>query len=154
MRFISVLIVTAAVAGAFPQSLRADEVPLGNWNGFAVRLNANNQNRPTRVLIVRKVADPHVAWRGGSGELTSVSFGPNQNNLAEVTAISLTDGRLTFSYTSTETQSVVTCALVHQPKENNFVGDCVGDGRDWRVTLNPPPPATAKPAGAKPTDAK
>lgn len=153
MRITCAIILGAAVASAFPQPVRADEIPLGNWTGFAVRMNSENQNRQPRTLVVRKVPDPHVAWRGGGGELTSISFGQNQNNLAEVSAIALSNGRLTFSY-NTESQNVVTCALVHQPKDNNYVGDCLGDGRDWRVTLNPPPPAAAKPADAKPAEAK
>src|SRR5687767_14804725 len=151
MRIVSTLIVAAALAAAFPHEARADELPLGNWNGFAVRSNTGNQNRQPRVLVVRKVADPHVAWRGGSGELLTVAFGQNQNNLADVNTISLIDGRLTFSVTGEE--QPINCVLIFQPKDNNYLGECVGD-RQWRVTLNPPPPAAAKPAAATPAEAK
>ena len=153
MRICDALVIVAAIAGALPASALADEVPLGNWNGFAIRLNRENNNRPPRILVVKKVPDPHVAWRGGSGELTTVSFGQNQNNLRELSAISLSNGRLTFSYQNPDTQSAVTCVLLYQPKENHYVGDCIGDG-DWRVTLNPPPPAAAKPAAPTPAEAK
>lgn len=151
MRIVSTLIVAAALAAAFPHEARADELPLGNWNGFAVRLNTGNQNRQPRVLVVRKVADPHVAWRGGSGELLSVSFGQNQNNMNEVSAIALADGRLTFTVPVGD--QVLTCMLVHQPKENAYVGDCSG-ANDFRVTLNPPPPPALTPAAATPAEAK
>ena len=70
MRTVTVLVIVALFAGAVPESVAAEDVPLGNWTGFAVRLNNNNnQNRQPRVLVVKKVPDPHVAWRGGSGPL-------------------------------------------------------------------------------------
>ena len=153
MRIVNVLVLAALIAGAAPRPAAADEVPLGNWNGFAIRLNANNQNRQPRVLVVKKVPDPHVAWRGGSGELVTIGFGNNQNTLRGVNSIALSDGRLTFAFGGGD-ERFVTCALVFQQKDNNYVGDCVGDERAWRVTLNPPPPAAAKPAETKPAEAK
>lgn len=147
MRICTALVIVAALAGALPQAALADEVPLGNWTGF--RQNPNNNNRQPRQLTVRKVPDPHVAWRGGSGELMSVSFGQNQNNMNEVNAISLSDGRLTFSFSS-EDQIDVRCVLLHQPKENTYVGTCTGNSGP--VTLSPPAPA--KPAAATPAEAK
>jgi len=142
-----------AVIASSPQPAAADDLLIGNWTGFARRLDGNNQNRPPRTLIVRKVADPHVVWRGGSGELTSVSFGPNQNNMAEVSSIALQNGRLTFSYTNPNTDAFATCDLRLEPKDGTYVGNCVGDG-EWRVTLTPPAPAPAKPGAAKPIEAK
>ena len=142
MRIVSALIIAAAIVAAFPADARADDIPLGNWNGFAIRLNTGNQNRQPRVLVVRKVADPHVAWRGGSGELLSVSFGQNQNNMNEVSAITFADGRMTFSVPVND--QVLTCMLLHQPKDNTYVGDCSG-ANDFRVTLNPPPPPATEP---------
>lgn len=151
MRIVSTLIIAATLAVAFPGDARADDLPLGNWSGFAVRLNTANINRQPRVLAVRKVADPHVAWRGGSGELLSVSFGQNQNNMNEVSAITLADGRLAFSVPAGD--QVLSCLLLFQPKDNAYVGDCSG-ANDFRVTLNPPPPPAAKPAAAAPAEAK
>ena len=151
MRIVSALIIAAAIVAAFPADARADDIPLGNWNGFAIRLNTGNQNRQPRVLVVRKVADPHVAWRGGSGELLSVSFGQNQNNMNEVSAITFADGRMTFSVPVND--QVLTCMLLHQPKDNTYVGDCSG-ANDFRVTLNPPPPPAPKPAADAPAAAK
>ena len=151
MRIVSALIIAAAIVAVFPGDARADEIPLGNWNGFAIRLNTGNMNRQPRVLVVRRVADPHVAWRGGSGELLSVSFGQNQNNMNEVSAITFADGRMTFSVPVND--QVLTCMLRHQPKDNTYVGDCSG-ANDFRVTLNPPPPPAQKPAAAAPAAAK
>src|SRR5688572_29000517 len=151
MRLSRAFILTALIAGAMPRPASADDIALGNWSGFAVRLNSNNQNRQPRVLVVKKVPDPHVAWRGGSGELLTVAFGQNQNNLADVHTIALNDGRLTFSVTGEE--QPINCVLIFQPKDNNYLGECIGD-RQWRVTLNPPPPAAAKPAAATPAEAK
>src|SRR5688572_26016454 len=153
MRVINLLAFAFLIAGVLPQSAAAQAVPLGNWSGFAVRLNSNNQNRQPRILVVKKVPDPHAAWRGGSGELVTISYGANQNNLNEIAAIALSDGRLTFSFTG-ESQTTVTCVLLYQQKDNNYVGDCAGEGREERVTLNPPPPAATKPAAATPAEAK
>lgn len=152
MRTVTVLVLVALFAGAVPESVAAEDVPLGNWTGFAVRLNNNNQNRQPRVLVVKKVPDPHVAWRGGSGELVTIGFGANQNNLNEVNSIALSDGRLTFTFAGEERP--VTCVLLFQQKDNNYLGDCIGENREWRVTLNPPPPAAPKPAATKPAEAK
>lgn len=153
MRIVKTLVLAALIAGAAPQSAAGQELPLGNWNGTAMRLDNNNQNRQPRVLVVKKGPDPHAAWRGGSGELVTVGFGGNQNNLADVTAIALSDGRLTFSYRDGE--FAVACALLYQQKDNNYLGDCTReDGRPWRVTLNPPAPPAAKPAETKPAAAK
>jgi hypothetical protein len=152
MRILPVLLLTGLLC-AIAQPVSADDLPLGNWTGSARRLDGNNQNRPARILVVKKVADPHVLWRGGSGEMTSVSFGANQNTMAEVSSITLNDGRLIFTYTQSNLDSVAKCELVLQPKEGTYVGDCTGDG-NWRVTLTPPAPAPAKPAEAKPAEAK
>jgi len=151
MRLSRAFILTALIAGAMHRPASADDIALGNWSGFAVRLNSNNQNRQPRVLVVKKGPDPHVAWRGGSGELLTVAFGQNQNNLADVHTIALNDGHLTFSVTGEE--QPINCVLIFQPKDNNYLGECIGD-RQWRVTLNPPPPAAAKPAAATPAEAK
>ena len=152
MRLSYALVLTVLVAGAVPRPASADDIALGNWTGFAVRLNNNNANRQPRVLVVKKVPDPHVAWRGGNGELLTIGFGQNQNNLADVNTISLIDGRLTFSVTGDE--QPINCVLIFQQKDNNYLGDCIGDNREWRVTLNPPPPAAPKPTAAKPAEAK
>ena len=152
MRIVKTLVLAALIAGAAPQSAAGQELLFGNWNGTAMRLDNNNQNRQPRVLVVKKVPDPHAAWRGGSGELVTVGFGANQNGLADVTAIALSEGRLTFSYVDGERP--VTCVLLFQQKDNNYMGDCNGGDRLWRVTLNPPPPPAAKPADTKPAEAK
>jgi hypothetical protein len=130
----------------------ADELPVGNWTGFAIR--KDNGNRQPRTFIVKTSADPYAVWRGGSGEIRSVAFGGNQNNAIEVSDIHFADGRLAFSYASPNLDATARCELVFQPKEGAYVGDCNGDGRDWRVTLMPPAPAAAKPADAKPAEAK
>ena len=144
MRTLTVLAICALVDGVRPAW--ADDVPLGTWPGFAIRTTGNNQNRQMAQLIVKKVPDPHILWRGGSAELTSVVF-VLQNQQREVGSISLANGRLTFSFTTTEGEDT-TCALTLDPKEGAYVGECMAR----RLTLMPPPPA--KPGDAKPAEAK
>lgn len=137
-----------AIVMVFAQSSAADEMPLGTWSGFAVRLDGNNQNRQPASLVVKKVPDRSVIWRGGTGELTSaVFFVQNQNNQREVSGIALADGRLTFSITQSDQDETVNCVLTLQPKDNVYVGDCLAR----RITLAPP---VAAPADAKPPNAK
>ena len=134
--------------GTLTQPAWADDLMPGTWTGFAVRQNAN-QNRQPVQLIVKKVPDPYVAWRGGSGELLSVVFQiANQNNQREVSDASLADGRLTFSFLPPDADDTATCVFTLQPKENTYVGDCV----NRRITLTPPAPA--RPTDAKPAEAK
>lgn len=149
MRTLYAIAVVALVV-ASGQPIAADEVPLGTWSGFAVRLNGNNQNRQPASLVIKKIPDQHVIWRGGTGELTSAVFTvQNQNNQREVSGISLADGRLTFSITQPDQDETASCVLVLEPKDNVYVGECLAR----RVTLTPPAPPPVKPADAKP-DAK
>ena len=135
---------------ALPHPSFAEDVPLGVWTGFGIRLNGNNQNRQPFRLEIKKVPDRYVAWRGGSGELISATLGQNQNNQFDLSAIALGDGRLTFSFTHPDRQETVTCVLTREPKEGAYVGDCL----ERRMTLTPPAPAPAKPADTKPAEAK
>jgi hypothetical protein len=129
----------------------ADDVPLGTWNGFGVALSGNNTNRQPASLVVRKGPDPHVLWRGGTGELITAVFQvQNQNNQREIGNITLADGRLTFSFSDPNQGSTQTCTLLLQPKEGAYVGDCL----NRRVTLTPPAPAAAKPAESTPAQAR
>lgn len=155
---IFVTVAVASVLGVFVQPVLADELPLGTWNGFGVRVNgAANQNRQAAALIVKRVPDPHVLWRGGSGELTSVVFqignANNPNGQREASSVSFGDGRLVFGFANADTGDTVTCALTRDAKEGTYVGDCLG-GYDRRLTLTPPPPAPPKPAEQKPAEAK
>ena len=147
MRIIATATITLLAALASPAS--AQDLPIGTWNGFSVPLAGNNQNRQPFRVIIQKVPDPYVAWRGGSGELLSavLQVGNNQNNARELSRMSLSDGRLTFSYLDPEQGESQTCVLTLQPKEGTYVGDCV----NRRATLNPPAPPTPA-AGAKPAD--
>ena len=146
MRIFTTLAATVFI-GAFSRPALAEDLPVGNWTGFAVRMNANgNQNRQPVALAVRKAPDPHVAWRGGSGELTSLVFGNPANNAAnawEVSGVAFGDGRLTFTFTAPDPGERTDCALLLQPKEGTYVGDCLGGGYDRRVTLTPPAPQPA-----------
>ena len=136
---------------AFGRPVAAEEVPLGTWSGFALRLNGNNQNRQPASLVIKKVPDQHVIWRGGTGELISAVFTvQNQNNQREVSSIALTDGRLSFSVTQPDQDETVNCVLTLQPKDNTYVGECMAR----RITLTPPAPAPVKPADDKPSEAK
>jgi hypothetical protein len=98
------------------------------------------------------VSDPHVTWRGGSGELISAVFQlQNANNRFELGSISLTADALSFSFSHPDRQEPVSCMLRLQPKEGTYVGECL----NRRITLMPPPPpAPAKSAEAKPAEAK
>ena len=138
---------TAVVALAQPSF--AEDMALGVWTGFGVRFNGNNQNRQPFRLEIKKVPDPYVAWRGGSGELISATV-QVQNNQFDLSAIALGDGRLTFSFTHPDLAETVNCVLTREPKEGAYVGDCM----ERRVTLTPPAPAPPKPAGAAPAEAK
>jgi hypothetical protein len=129
----------------------ADDLPLGDWTGFGLNLFGNNANRQPASLAIKKVPDPHVLWRGGSGELTSAVFQvQNVNNRFELGSISLTADALSFSFSHPDRQEPVSCMLRLQPKEGTYVGECLGR----RITLMPPSPAPPKPAEAKPAAAK
>ena len=134
---------------ALPHPSFAEDMPLGVWTGFGIRVNGNNQNRQPFRLEIKKVVDPYVAWRGGSGELIAATLSQNQNQF-ELNAIALGDGRLTFSFTHPDRQESATCVLTREPKEGAYVGDCL----ERRMTLTPPAAAPAKPADTKPAEAK
>jgi hypothetical protein len=153
MKILTTVVLVACV-GVLARTAWAEDLPLGTWTGTALRMRGDNPNRQPVQLIVKKAPDPHVLWRGGSGELISVVFQlGNANNQREVGQIALAAGRLTFSFTQPDTGDLVNCVLALEVKENAYVGDC-GAGLDRRITLVPPPPAVAKPADAKPADAK
>ena len=140
--FIAISTVAAVVLLAHPAF--AQDLPLGVWTGFGVRLAGNNQNRQPARLEIKKVPDPHVAWRGGSGELIAATFQiQNQNNQFELSSMALAEDRLTFSFTHPDQQETVSCVLIRDPKEGTYVGDCLSR----RITLTPPKPA----ADSKPT---
>ena len=141
----------AALVVASGRLIAADDLPLGTWSGFAIRLNGNNQNRQPASLVIKKVPDQHVTWRGGTGELISAVFTvQNQSNQREVSGLALADGRLSFSVTQPDQDETVNCVLTLQPKENTYIGDCMAR----RITLTPPAPEPIKPADAKPSEAK
>jgi hypothetical protein len=145
----------AAVAILAVLSVRpawADDLPLGDWTGYGLALFGNNANRQPASLSIKRVSDPHVTWRGGSGELISAVFQlQNVNNRFELGSISLTADALSFSFSHPDRQEPVSCMLRLQPKEGTYVGECL----NRRITLMPPPPpAPAKSAEAKPAEAK
>ena len=146
---VSTAVAIVMLIGA-PTATWADDIPLGTWSGFGMPLNGN-PNRQAASLVVRKGPDPHLVWRGGTGELITAVFQvQNQNNQREVGSITLSDGRLTFSFSDPNQGDTQTCALTLQPREGTYVGDCL----NRRITLTPPAPAAAKPAENKPAEAK
>lgn len=137
--------VLATLVAASAVALRAQQLPLpvGTWPGTVRNLSAAQRNQQARpaALTVAKVKDPHVRWRGGSGEMTTVNLRLQQQTF-EVGAFEFTDSRLVLSFTHPEFGEMVTCTLLKQ-KDSSYEGDCLGPF-SRRVMLTPPPPAAEK----------
>jgi len=138
-------LVAASLAASCTAIVRAQEtqLPVGTWSGTVRNLAAAPRNQPARPasLTVARVKDPHVLWRGGTGEILTVNLRLQQQTY-EVGAVELTESRLVLSFTETEFGQPVTCALLKQ-KDGSYEGDCAG-GMSRRVMLTPPPPAPEK----------
>jgi hypothetical protein len=114
----------------------------GTWGGTLSRFNANNP-RPQRqkfALEIKKGADPHWAWRPGSGE-TWMATVIHQQGRSQAMDLRLDADALSFAYRRED--SLMTCRLTRQT-DGTFEGDCVGDANAslFRLSLTAPKPAT------------
>jgi hypothetical protein len=124
----------AAAAGAAAQDMRE-----GTWTGTHQRTDGNNRAVQKINVDVKKVPDPHWAWRPTATEVWSVTFNGPPVGRAQVANFKLEAATLTFSYMRQDL--TYECKLQQQPGDA-FVGRCVSDGTQqaFRITLNPPAP--------------
>lgn len=112
----------------------AQELTEGTWGGTVTRLNPNNP-RPQRqkfALEFKKAADPHWAWRPGSGDTWTVTV-IHQQGRSQAMDLQLGGEALSFSYRLQD--AIVTCQLARQA-DASFEGDCVG-ANAFRLSLTP-----------------
>jgi hypothetical protein len=117
-------------------ALQGQEPQEGTWTGTRVRLGGRNNPNPQRISMeIAKTADPHSAWRPEKRQLLNATFIAGQGKY-QVSDLRVAKEGLSFSYRE---EIVVTCRLEGQP-DGAYQGECVGDGdgRRFRVTLNPP----------------
>jgi len=140
MKRFAVVFVTALILS--PAGASAQEKKEGTWTGTHQR--TDGQNRPVQKVTVdvKKVPDPHWAWRPTAAEVWSVTFNGPPVGRAQVGNFRLEAGTMTFYYMRQDL--LYECTLRQQPSDA-FSGRCDSDGsnQSFRITLNPPV-ATAK----------
>ena len=122
-------------------ALHSQDLQEGTWSGSMVRVGGNNPRPQVQKISieVKKVSDPHWAWRPGGGDVWTVMFvgGPNQGVRAQVTDLHVDNQSIAFSYKRQDLRTI--CRLNRQP-DGNYEGECTGedDPVRFRMTLLPP----------------
>ena len=120
----------------------AQEMKEGTWTGTHQRTDGNNRPVQKVTVEVKKVPDPHWAWRPTATEVWSVTFNGPPVGRAQVGNFRFEAGTMTFYYMRQDL--LYECKLQQQPSDA-FIGGCASDATNqaFRITLNPPV-ATAK----------
>lgn len=137
------LVILVAVFGLLSAAgASAQEMKEGTWTGTHQRTDGNNRPVQKITVDVKKVSDPHWAWRPTAVDVWSVTFSGPPVGRAQVGDFRVDAGTMTFSYMRQDL--VYDCKLQQQPSDA-FTGRCASDGSNqaFRITLNPPVP-TAK----------
>lgn len=139
-RFVVVLVTALSLLSSAGAS--AQEMQEGTWTGSHQRTDGNNRQIQKVTVEVKKVPDPHWAWRPTAAEVWSVTFNGPPVGRAQVGNFRLEAGTMTFYYMRQDLQ--YECTLQQQPSDA-FTGRCASDGTGqvFRITLSPPA-ATAK----------
>jgi hypothetical protein len=132
IRSLVIALAFVSVAG-----IHAQELAEGTWGGTMTRQNANNP-RPQRLkfaLEIKKMSDPHWAWRPGSGDTWNIAV-IHQQGRSQAIGLELKGEVLSFSYRLQDT--TMACELTRQA-DGAFEGTCVSDGdaRTFRLSLTP-----------------
>ena len=136
----AIVLALALVSGAALTLARQEPVQEGTWIGTRIRANRNTQQTQRISLEIKKVPDPHSAWRPAGATILSVTLVIPKVRL-QVSDFRLEQDRLSFTYRE-ETPS--RCQLTRQA-DGSYEGDCVGDGETrgaFRITLTPPKSAS------------
>ncbi len=115
----------------------AQDMKEGTWTGVHQRTDGNNRQVQKITVDLKKVPDPHWAWRPSAAEVWSVTFSGPPVGRAQVGSFRVEAGTMTFNYMRQDL--LYECKLQQQPSDA-FIGRCASEGTDqaFRITLNPP----------------
>lgn len=135
------VVILVAILGLLSAvAVSAQDLKEGTWTGGHQRTDGNNRQLQKITVDVKKVPDPHSAWRPTAVEVWSVTFiGPPVGRTA-VGDFRIEAGTMKFYYMRQDLR--YECTLQQQPSDA-FSGRCDSDdsNQSYRITLNPPAPA-------------